>query len=80
MSMTIFWETVKGLTEVQVDNILFSPLVYQASHFQVYQVYQVGQCQFYIDCKKREELILKLGSKEEYICSNIKPKGKKLSF
>ena len=34
-------DSVKGLTEEQVDNI-HSPLVYQASHF-IVEVYQVGQ-------------------------------------
>ncbi|GAB0181629.1 hypothetical protein GRJ2_000628200 [Grus japonensis] len=34
--------SIKGLTEMQVDNIHCSPLIYQASHF-VVEVYQAGE-------------------------------------
>jgi len=35
-------DSVKGLTEVQVDNMQCSPLIYQASHY-IIEFYQVGQ-------------------------------------
>jgi len=47
MNMSIMYEdpvrdSVKGPTEVQLDNIHCSPLMYQASHF-ITEAYQVGQ-------------------------------------
>ncbi|KAK4825634.1 hypothetical protein QYF61_001419, partial [Mycteria americana] len=44
VSEDLVGDSVKGLTEVQADNIHCSPLTYQANHF-IIEVYQVGSQQ-----------------------------------
>lgn len=40
--MIILWETVKSLTEVHVDYMCYSAIIYQESYF-VVERYQVDQ-------------------------------------